>query len=165
MTVLVTDTSCLPFERRLMNSLLGHLQDERRGLRNAKVQPMIMVFDSKARQQKPRSKPKKPKTIAYAPVFAFINVSRPGAEDEDSRRLIKTHVMQDVLRRAETQEAKNKPHLPTELSVLENEPLRRIYVRQTTPSTDDLPQAPPSNLVVFPVEAQPYMRRLIHNCT
>lgn len=148
-----------------MNSPLGTLQDDRAGLLDAKVQPepMIMVFDSKARhrqKRRPKLKKPKPKTIASAPAFAFINVSQPDEEDEDARRLIKTHVMQNVLRRAE----KSKPDALSELSMPEIESFKRICVRQTTQSMENLPQAPASNLIVFPVQVQPYMLRLIHNC-
>lgn len=159
------DASSLSIGARAMNSPLGTLQDDRGGFLDAKVQPMIMVFDSKARhRQKRRPKLKKPKTIASAPAFAFINVSQLGEEDEDSRRLIKTHVMQNVLRRAEKQEAKSNPDTPPESSMPENEFFKRTCVRQTTQSMENLPQAPVSNLIVFPVQVQPYMLRLIHNC-
>lgn len=151
-----------------MNCPFENLQDDRRGLLDAKgtkVQPMMIIFDSKPRQrQKRRPKLKKLKTMASAPVFTFIKVSRPDEDDEDSRRRIKTHVMQNVLRRAEKQEAKSKPDTPSDLSIPENESIGGICVRQRAQSMQNSPRAPPSNLIPFPVQVQPYMRKLIHNC-
>ncbi len=143
----------------------GTLQNDRGQSSDAKIQPMVMVFDSKARhRRKHRPKLKKPKTTLSPPAFTFINVSHPDEDNEDCRRLIKTHVMQSVLRRAEKLEARSMPNIHSELSMPEDEPSKNIHVQSTTWSMENSPRAPPSSLIVFPVQMQPYMPRLLINC-
>ncbi|CAI6335554.1 unnamed protein product [Periconia digitata] len=118
---------------------------------SSKVQSMVMVFGSKPR--KLRHKYTKTTTAARSKkTFAFVNISRPGEADEESRRLVKTHVMEDFLRRKRD-----------DCSTVE---IKCAYtLRPTQNSTQSVissPQAPPSHLLTFPIPIEPYMLRLIH---
>jgi hypothetical protein len=120
------------------------------------IQPVVVVFDSKPRypRQKHAKKSRKPSTDASGKTFVFVNVSRPGKADEESRRLVKTHAMQDVLRRQSGS-----------CSKLEVMSLKRLCLPQESPQfVDSSPQAPPPHLFIFPIQTEPYMLRLIHDC-
>ena len=133
----------------------------------AKIQPTILIFDSKPQPAQRRgSRAKRPRSAAFAPSFAFIHVSQDDKENEDDRRLIKTHAMQYVLSKKQRVTGKLEPL--SEYSALDNEQPEDIYApgsAETTGSAGSSPHAPPSNLITFPIQTQPYMLRLIHNCT
>lgn len=121
-----------------------------------KVQPVVMIFDSKPRypRKKHAKKPKTSCTTTSGKAFAFVHTSRPGKADEESRRLVKTHVMQDVLRRKSGGCSKLEVGSPTSLCLCPDS-LR---------SKGGSPQAPPSYLLIFPIQTEPYMLRLVHDC-
>jgi hypothetical protein len=84
-----------------MSVSLEVVRDDQGRLRDVNDQPMIMIFNSKPRRPRTsrgshsaRRKPRK----AGPQSFAFINVTRPDEEDEDARKLIRTHAMQDHCR-------------------------------------------------------------------
>jgi hypothetical protein len=124
---------------------------------SCKIQPVVMIFDSKPRhpRQKNDKKPRKPPTAASGKTFAFVNISRPGKANEESRRLVKTHVMQGVLRQKSG-----------DCSKLDRKSSKSLCLSQDfTRSVESSPQAPPSYLLTFPIETEPYMLKLIHDCT
>jgi hypothetical protein len=125
---------------------------------SCKIQPVVMIFDSKPRHphQKHAKKPRKSHVAASGKRFAFVNISRPGEVDEVSRRLVKTHVMQDVLRL----KSGNCSKLEAESSESLCLPRDPWFSR----STENSPQAPPSYLFVFPIRTEPYMLKLVHDC-
>lgn len=120
-----------------------------------KIQPVVMIFDSKPRhsRQKYAKKPRKSST-ASGKTFAFVNISRPGKADEESRRLVKTHVMQDVLRQKSDDCPKLDVKSPTSSCLSQDSPR----------SMESSPRAPPSYLLVFPFQTEPYMLKLVHDC-
>lgn len=147
------------------------LQHDRGPLLDDEIQPVMIVFDSRIqnhqkRHSKIRRKPKKKRPAVSQPAFAFINSSKPEKNDEVSRRLIKTHVMQNVLRRVEKQKVdpQIETHMDSGLVFQEEGSLECIYDHQNTRWMERSPQAPLSNLIAYPIKTQPYMRRLIHNC-
>ncbi|KAH5865662.1 hypothetical protein HBI92_115920 [Parastagonospora nodorum] len=121
---------------------------------NLKIQPVIMIFDSRPRntRQKHAKKSRKSST-ASGKTFAFVNISRPGKVDEESRRLVKTHVMQDVLRQKSGDCSKLEVMSPTSSDLLQHSPR----------SMESSPQAPPSYLLIFPFQTEPYMLKLVHD--
>jgi hypothetical protein len=123
---------------------------------SCKIQPVVMIFDSKPRhpRHKHAKKPKKPSAAASGKTFAFVNVSHPGKADEESRRLVKTHVMQDVLRRKSGDCSQLELKFPKSLCLSQDS--RR--------SVESSPQAPPSYLLTFPIQTEPYMLKLVHDC-
>lgn len=153
-----------------MNIPLNVIQDEEGRLRDVNGQPMIVVFPSKPRRPRAARKSGSARDEArttQAQSFAFINVTRPDKEDEDSRQLIRTHVMKDFRARA-----RGKQKSGSCLNVLpqgSNE--RQAFPENDGSARDDAlhPPALPAptagpDPAVFPVQMQPYMRRLIHQC-
>jgi hypothetical protein len=123
---------------------------------SCKIQPVVMIFDSKPRhpRQKHAKKPRKPSAAASGKTFAFVNISGPGKADEESRRLVKTHAMQDVLRRK-----------PGDCPKLEARSPKSLCLSQDFPRfVESSPQAPPSYLLTFPIQTEPYMLKLVHDC-
>lgn len=123
---------------------------------SCKTQPVIMVFDSKPRylRQNQSKKSMKSSAAASKKTFAFINISRTGKPDEESRRLVKTHAMQDVLRRKSGESSKLAAKFPKSLCISQDSPR----------SMESSPQAPPSCLLAFPIPTEPYMLKLVHDC-
>ncbi|KAH7378439.1 hypothetical protein DE146DRAFT_626470 [Phaeosphaeria sp. MPI-PUGE-AT-0046c] len=122
---------------------------------SCKIRPVVMIFNSKPRH--PSQNTKKPRKLhATAPgkAFAFVNTSRPGKADEETRRLVKTHVMQNVLRRKSQGFSKLEVNFLPSLCLSENSP-------QPIRSS---PQAPPSYLLTFPIHTEPYMLKMVHDC-
>ncbi|PVI00753.1 hypothetical protein DM02DRAFT_526291, partial [Periconia macrospinosa] len=84
-----------------------------------------------------------------------INVSHPGKVDEESRRLVKTHVMQDFLCSKSVGCFKD----------VEVKPLKGLCLIEGTPwPVGNSPQAPPSFFLTFPIQTEPYMLKLVHDC-
>jgi hypothetical protein len=128
--------------------------------------PIVVVFDSKSRPGRGRHITlNKPRKTTSRPEFVFINVSYPGQSDEDSRRLVKTHVMRNVLQRAEEQEATNKENTTCAVFTRQNEKPQNIYDHTAPWANLTSPPVALSNIIYFPVEMQPYMPDLLHNCT
>ena len=125
---------------------------------SCKIQPVVMIFDSKPRPppQKYAKKPRGLSTATSEKTFAFVNISRPGKADEESRRLVKTHVMQDVLRR--------KSGDCSRLEVTPPKSLCFPHSQDSQRSAENSPQAPPSYLLTFPIQTEPYMLQLVHDC-
>lgn len=122
-----------------------------------KIKPIVMIFDSKPRhaRQKNAKKPPKNYSAASKKTFAFVNTSHPVEADEESRRLVKTHVMQEVLRQKLLDRSK-----------LEKEPTKRLcYPRDPPLFRVILPEAPLSYLFTYPIQTEPYMLKLVHDCT
>jgi len=152
-----------------MNVPLNVIQDEDGRLRDVNGQPMIVVFPSKP--QRPRAVPKSGTSKSEAKTadtqsFAFINVTRPDREDENSRQLIRTHVMKHFHARA-----REKQKLRSSNGIPRNSNKWKAATENETPVRNDPWHAPvlpaPAigpEFVVFPVPMQPYMRRLIHQC-
>jgi hypothetical protein len=115
-----------------------------------------MIFDSKPRHA--RQEPKKPPkncSAASKKTFAFVNTSHPVKADEESRRLVKMHVMQEVLRQKLLDRSK-----------LENEPSKRLcHSRDPSLFKGISPEAPLSYLFPYPIQTEPYMLKLVHDCT
>jgi hypothetical protein len=134
------------------NTDRGRLHEARASL---KIQPVVMIFDSRPRntRQKHAEKPRRPFT-ASGKTFAFVNISRPGKADEENRRLVKTHVMQDVLRQKSGNCSKLEVKSPTSSCLSQDSPR----------SMESSPQAPPSCLLIFPFQTEPYMLKLVHDC-
>lgn len=123
-----------------------HIDGTRAG---CEVRPVTMIFDSKARapRQRPVRISMKPSAAATGQKFAFVNTSGPPKADEESSRLVKTHVMQEVLRREGHRKRKTKLSDRCDLAI-------------KLPA----PRPPPSDLRVFPIETEPYMLKLVQHC-
>lgn len=130
----------------------------------AKIRPTILIFDSKPQHAQRRvSKVKKP--TSAAPSFAFIQISQAEKVNEDERRIIKTHAMQHVLYRKQGLTGKLKSL--SKHVAYESGPFEKSDAHGSTGLNGSIrsnPQAPPSNLLTFPIQTQPYMLRLLHNC-
>ena len=143
-------------------------QDDQGRLRDVNDQPMIMIFDSKPRRprssRRSYSAKEKPRTVAPQS-FAFINVTRPDEEDEDARKLIRTHVMRDLHRRERQMSSSGLKVLPR-ASITWQTSSGNNFRPQNILSIAIPPQPPAdgSAFVVFPVQMKPYMRNLIHQC-
>lgn len=149
----------------VMSLPLGIHQDNGYQSPSSNVRPVVIVFDSNSRHRhKRRPKLKMARAIASPQTFAFINISQPDREDEDSRRLIKTHVMQNFLQRAEKQNTRSKVVTVFELSTPKDDSLKSICACPAFRSTENSPQAPPSNLIILPIQMQPYMLKSMHDC-
>jgi hypothetical protein len=123
---------------------------------SCEIQPVVIIFGSKPRhpRQKRAKQPRKPSAATSRKTFAFVNVSRPGKADEGSRRLVKTHAMQDVLRRQAGVYSK-----------LEVKAWQGLYLSQDSPRFVEIsPRAPPSCFLDFPIRTEPYMLELVHDC-
>jgi hypothetical protein len=120
------------------------------------IEPVVIIFDSKPRQrrQKHARESRRPSVAVSRKAFAFVNNSLPGKADEESRRLVKTHAMQDVLRR-KSGGGNRKRKSPQSLCLS----------RESPPFVNSTPQAPLSDLFTFPIKIEPYMLRLVHDCT
>jgi len=145
-----------------MNVPLEVVQDDQGRLRDVNDQPMIMIFNSKPRRPRTsrgsHSVKRKPRT-AEPQSFAFINVTRPDKKDEDARKLIRTHVMQDLHRR-ESQKPSSGSSKKRQTSSGNSPPPQNIL-------TLAIPPQPPADgpaVIRFPIQMQPYMHRLIHQC-
>lgn len=123
---------------------------------NCKIQPVVMIFDSKPRElRQKRAKDRQMLSrTASVKTFAFVNTSQPGKPDKESRRLVKTHVMQDVLRRKSGASSKLETEYPTNSSLFQDSPC----------STAGSLRAPPSYLQDYPIRTEPYMLKLVHDC-
>lgn len=135
----------------------------RPGRARVKSQPTVLIFDSKAQHARKRA-PIAKKSRPCPSSFAFI-ISQDDKLNDDDRRLVKTHAMQHVLEKK--QRSAITIDTLSDYHALENEPLEHTFTPGSTPSNESStssPQAPPSNLIIFPIETQPYMLRLIHNC-
>jgi hypothetical protein len=123
---------------------------------NCKIEPVVMIFDSKPRELRPKhAKDRKmPSGAASAKTFAFVNTSQPGKTDEESRRLVKTHVMQDVLRRKSGGCSKQETRFFPGLCLSQDSPQ----------CAGNSPRAPPSCFLIFPIQTEAYMLKLIHDC-
>ena len=151
-----------------MNVPLEIVQDDQGTLRDVNGHAMIMIFNSKARLPKTsrRCFSSKEKLIAVGRrSFAFINVTKPDEADEDARKVIRTHVMQD-LRQRERQKSSSRSKM---LSLAANK-WKTSYGKKS-PAQNTLSLSVPSHpstdgpaFVGFPVKMQPYMRRLIYQC-
>ena len=119
-----------------------------------KPQPLVIVFNSKPRKlcRKHPGRPQTPSRIPLKKTFAFVNLSRPGPTDEESRRLVKTHAMQDVLRRQLRKEACSSKNSPSH------------FQTSSQGSVVPSPRPPPSSLLTFPIQTEPYMFQLLHDC-
>jgi hypothetical protein len=123
---------------------------------SCKIPPVVVIFDSEPRHQRQKNanKPRKPSAAASGKTFAFVNISRPGKADEESRRLVKTHMMQDMLRRKAGDYSKLRVKSPKSLCVSQDSPR----------SVESSAQGPPSYLLIFPIQTEPYMFKLVHDC-
>lgn len=123
---------------------------------SSRAQPIVIIFDSKPHRQRQKltKKTRKEFAVGSGKTFAFVNISRPGNADEESRRLVKTHVMQDVLRRKSSHQFNPEVKFP-----------ERLYISQDfSRSMEGRPQALPSYRFIFPVHTEPYMLKLFHEC-
>lgn len=120
------------------------------------AEPVIIVFDSRSQKQRRKHDRKYAKLPTTLPTksFAFINTSDMHGQDEDSRRLIKTHAMQDVLRRRS--QKLSRPQMESEDN--------SVAAQDATPISRSSPHAPLSSCLIFPIKTEPYMHKLIHNC-
>jgi hypothetical protein len=153
-----------------MNVPLNVIQDEEGRLRDVNGQPMIVVFPSKPRRPRAARKSGSAKDkarTARAQSFTFINVTKPDEEDENSRQLIRTHVMKDF--RARAREKQKSGSGLNALPQASNE--RQACLGNDGSAQDDASRTPAlpapaagPDPAVFPVQMQPYMRRLIHQC-
>lgn len=125
---------------------------------SARIQPVVMIFDSKPRESRKKrvKKPKIGSATASGKTFAFVNISRPGKADEESRRLVKTHVMQDVLRQ--------KSRDCSTFKAKSQESMSLCLAQTSHRSVGSLPQVPPSYHPTFPIQTEPYMFKLVHDC-
>lgn len=133
------------------------LEDDQGRLREVNNRPVIIIFSSKPRRPK-RSHASKhaSRATGYKP-FAFINVVKPGEEDEVSRQLIRTHVAR------QKSSSSSKPTPP----VSKGELLSGSDVMSEERSSLSTPPQPSTDgpaFVGFPVKMQPYMHKLIHQC-
>ena len=147
------------------HSLLGqHIEIVAMSLQSG-ARPVMIVFDTKSRsRQKRRSKLRKPMTTSAPQRFAFISVSHPQNQDEDCRRLIKTHVMQHVQRQAEAIRAKSAAEVAIEVSTLEDQSFSELHVCREGGRISDPPRALLANVIDFPIQMRPYMLQLLHKC-
>jgi len=143
-----------------MNAPLDIVRDKQGRLRDVNDQPMIMIFDSKPRTSR-RSHSAKTKTkSAVSQSFAFINVTKPSEEDEDARKLIRTHVMRDRNRQGRQKSTSaSSTRSPT---LAGNDIPYEFYPPLVIPSQAS---ALGPAFVDFPIQMQPYMHRLLHQCT
>ena len=129
------------------------------------VRPVMIVFDTKLRsRQNRRPKLRKPMMASPPPRFAFIHVSHPEDQDENCRRLIKTHVMHNVQRQAKTLRAEGRAHAAIEIPLLENESFRETRVCHEASRIKHSLRAPPLRNIIFPIQMQPYMLKLLYEC-
>jgi hypothetical protein len=146
-----------------MYAPLNVVQDGQGSLRDLNGQPMIMIYDSKPTRSA-RSKDLKPEKASAkeSRSFAFINIVKPNQENQEIRKLIRTHVMLDLHQREKKTfhgSKKGSRPLKKKQGCSRNIPL-------TVPSF----AFPPWQLankhasVVFPIEMQPYMHRLFDQC-
>lgn len=150
----------------MMNVPLEVIQDDQNTLRDVNYQPMIMIFDSKPRRPRTSRRTVKEKPSAVvSQSFAFIHVTRPDEVDEDARKLIRTHVMQDHRQRERRKSSSGLKVLPR-ASIKSQKSSRNNFPSQSI-LPFEIPLQPPTDgpaFVGFPVPMQPYMRRLIHQC-
>ncbi|KAH7354665.1 hypothetical protein BKA65DRAFT_496765 [Rhexocercosporidium sp. MPI-PUGE-AT-0058] len=139
-----------------MDTPLSVIEDEHGRLRDIHDRPMVLIFSSKPRRLRTScSSEERPARLRHKK-FEFINVVKPGDVSEESRHIIKTHVMQDVRSR---QRERSKTTLPPP-------PSRELCPQKfISPTPFKIPpevsnDGPP--FLGFPVPMQPYMRKLLH---
>ncbi|RDW80267.1 hypothetical protein BP6252_04905 [Coleophoma cylindrospora] len=136
-----------------MNLPLKVVRDDQGRFRDINNQPMIMIFDNRARRPRTSGRPNRAKEksqMAGQQSFAFINVTRPdnGTEDEEVRTLIRTHVMRNLNRR-ERQKCSSSLHA----SPGSNFPPQDVL----PPAIPPQPSTYGPAFIPFPVHMQPYM--------
>ncbi|RDW92649.1 hypothetical protein BP5796_02043 [Coleophoma crateriformis] len=144
----------------MMNLPLKVVQDDQGRFRDINNQPMIMILNNKARHPRTSgrlNRAKEKSRMAGPKPFEFINITKPdnGSEDEEVRTLIRTHVMRSLNRR---ERRKCSSSLHTSPGCIF--PPQDILLPMIPPQ----PPAYGPTFIPFPVQMQPYMRRLIHQC-
>lgn len=152
----------------MMSAPLQVVQDDQGRLRDVNDQPMIMIFNSKPRRprtsRRSYSAKEKPGTVA-SQSFAFINVTRPDEENEDDRKLIRTHVMQDLQRRERQKSYSGVKEFPPASAVIQKPSGRKVLSLNTIScAIPPQPSSDGSSFVVFPVHVELCSRGLIHQC-
>lgn len=145
-----------------MDAPLIVVRNKQGRLRDVNDQPMIMIFDSKPRGSRAsrRSRSTKDKTKSAVPQsFAFINVTKPNEEDEDARKLIRTHVMQNRNWREQQKSSSASSTGTQTFSGKDVDVLSECNPTLVLPS-----QAPTVGPAFgdFPIQMQPYMHRLLY---
>lgn len=124
---------------------------------------MIMIWDSKPKSAQKAKGTKNTHKSTGPRSFAFVNITRPKEGDEQVRKLIRTHVMQD-LRRRERIKANDSKVLCRESITAQH------YSLHSIPQSENPSAYPPGQVandhtfIIFPVKMEPYMHRLIHHC-
>lgn len=125
------------------------------------VQPVVVIFRANEQPRKRRPEIRKPTKRGISEQFAFINVSTVGHMDEESNQLIKTHAAQHIQRQAELHKGEHEAVVACK-GLTPN----AVHLRQRSSDQGNSPRSWLSgNLLALPIRQQPYMPKLIHDCT
>jgi len=132
----------------------GHLHD-------ILDRPMIVVFDSTTNANKPQ----KEKASAGSKSFAWVDVSSSENDKRKARKLTRSHVMQDYVRRRKEQTARGKRHNAAQETIgkLNQASSQDTYFRFGML----LPPEPSGSLdpfAKFPIQMKPRTYELVHHC-
>jgi hypothetical protein len=123
--------------------------------------PMIVVFDSTSNANKPR----KEKASIGSKSFAWVDVSSSENDKGKARKLARSHVMQDYVRRRKEQTTRGKsPNAAQKtISKLNQASSQDTYFRFGML----LPREPSGSLdpfARFPIQMKPRTYELVHHC-
>jgi hypothetical protein len=130
-------------------------------LRDILHRPMIVVFDSTTKGNKPR----KEKTSSGSKSFAWVDVSSSENDKRKTRKLARSHVMQDYVRRRKEQTTRGKSHNAVQKTIgkLNQASSQETYFRFGML----LPPEPSGSLdpfAKFPIQMKPRTYELVHHC-
>jgi hypothetical protein len=130
-------------------------------IRDILNRPMIVVFDSTTKANKPQ----KERASNGSKPFAWVDVSSSENDKRKARKLARSHVMQDYVRRRKEQTTRGKSHNTAQKTI----------GRLNQASSQDthfrfgmlLPPEPSGSLdpfAKFPIQMKPRTYELVHHC-
>jgi hypothetical protein len=130
-------------------------------LRDILDRPMIVVFDSTSNANKPT----KEKAPNRGESFAWVDVSSSEKDKRKARKLARSHVMQDYVRRRKEHTARGKSHNAAQKTIgkLNQASSQETYFQFGMLLPPD-PSGSLDPFAKFPIQMKPRTYELVHHC-